>query len=112
MKREKVIKTLATLSGLCDRMSLKQDGITNVGRDLTKKEQKAINAALPTDGECDAIVRGVDATLVAIGYLLIAPNPVDDPQRFLETILESAAKDLIERTLAEAGIDAEVGGGF
>lgn len=112
MKREKVIKILATMSGLCDGHVMRNDGITNVGRDLTKKEQKAINAALPTDGECDAIVRGVDATLVAIGYLLIAPDPVGDPQRIIEAILETAANDLIKRRLAEAGIDAEVGGGF
>lgn len=112
MKREKVIKTLATLSDLCDRQVMKSGGITNVGRDLTKKEQKAINAALPTDGECDAIVRAVDATLVAIGVLLVTDEMTADPQRFLEAILETAANDLIKRRLAEAGIDAEVGGGF
>lgn len=112
MKREKVIKTLATLSDLCDRQVMKTGSITNVGRDLTKKEQKAINAALPTDGECDAIVRGVDATLVAIGSLLVYDDLMDDPQRLLEAILVTAANDLIERRLAEAGIEAEVGGGF
>lgn len=99
MNKETIFNTLMDAAALCEDAEIAFDGIAFAGESHDGEDTARAKEALPTEREREAMLKGIQVTLLFASSLTIEKDKKGDPHRLLADCIGTTIENLMESRL-------------